>query len=98
MSWCSVATAVSHAETRPRALDVPFVHVWTFEDGLATRFRQFLDTAGWVEALSPISQPEALPFVDMTPDRVSNSSDELRAGARRARSCATTERLRRQTE
>jgi ketosteroid isomerase-like protein len=32
---------------------VPFVHVWTFEDGLVTRFRQFLDTAGWVEALSP---------------------------------------------
>jgi uncharacterized protein len=35
-----------------KSLDVPFVHVWTFEDGLVTRFRQFLDTAGWVEALS----------------------------------------------
>ena len=35
-----------------KILDVPFVHVWTFEDGLVTRFRQFLDTAGWVEALS----------------------------------------------
>ena len=35
-----------------RALDVPFVHVWTFRDGLAVRFRQFLDTAGWVEALA----------------------------------------------
>lgn len=36
-----------------KRLDVPFVHVWTFRDGLAVRFRQFLDTAGWVEALSP---------------------------------------------
>ena len=27
-----------------KSLDVPFVHVWTFEDGLV-RFRQFLDTA-----------------------------------------------------
>ena len=36
-----------------KALDVPFVHVWTFADGLAVRFRQFLDTAGWVEALAP---------------------------------------------
>ena len=36
-----------------KTLDVPFVHVWTFEDGLAIRFRQFLDTAGWVEALRP---------------------------------------------
>ena len=35
-----------------RRLDVPFVHVWTFADGLAVRFRQFLDTAGWNEALS----------------------------------------------
>jgi ketosteroid isomerase-like protein len=36
-----------------KILDVPFVHVWTFEDGLAIRFRQFLDTEGWVEALAP---------------------------------------------
>jgi ketosteroid isomerase-like protein len=36
-----------------KALDVPFVHVWTFDDGRAVRFRQFLDTAGWVEALAP---------------------------------------------
>ena len=36
-----------------KRLDVPFVHVWTFEDGLAVRFRQFLDTAGWIEALRP---------------------------------------------
>ena len=34
-----------------KKLDVPFVHVWTLEDGKAVRFRQFLDTAGWVEAL-----------------------------------------------
>jgi ketosteroid isomerase-like protein len=34
-----------------RRLDVPFVHVWTFRDGRAVRFRQFLDTAGWNEAL-----------------------------------------------
>jgi ketosteroid isomerase-like protein len=35
-----------------KLLDVPFVHIWTFRDGKATRFRQFLDTAGWVDALS----------------------------------------------
>jgi uncharacterized protein len=35
-----------------KRLDVPFVHVWTLRDGKAVRFRQFLDTAGWVEALS----------------------------------------------
>ena len=34
-------------------VDVPFVHIWTVENGKAVRFRQFLDTAGWVEALSP---------------------------------------------
>lgn len=32
-------------------LDVPFVHVWTLADEKAVRFRQFLDTAGWVAAL-----------------------------------------------
>lgn len=36
-----------------KRLDVPFVHVWTVENGKAVRFRQFLDTVGWVEALSP---------------------------------------------
>jgi uncharacterized protein len=36
-----------------KRLDVPFVHVWTVRDAKAVRFRQFLDTAGWVEALSP---------------------------------------------
>lgn len=35
-----------------RELDVPFVHIWSLRDGRAWRFRQFLDTAGWVEALS----------------------------------------------
>jgi uncharacterized protein len=35
-----------------KQLDVPFVHVWSFRDGKAWRFRQFLDTAGWREALS----------------------------------------------
>jgi ketosteroid isomerase-like protein len=35
-----------------KALDVPYVHVWSFRDGQAIRFRQFLDTAGWVDALS----------------------------------------------
>ena len=34
-----------------RALDVPFVHVWTVREGKVTRFRQFLDTAGWNAAL-----------------------------------------------
>ena len=33
-------------------LDVPFVHIWTFREGRAVRFRQFLDTAGWNEALA----------------------------------------------
>ncbi len=36
-----------------RRLDVPFVHVWTLAEGKAIRFRQFLDTAGWVNALGP---------------------------------------------
>ena len=35
-----------------KRLDVPFVHVWTVHDGRAVRFRQFLDTAGWVSALA----------------------------------------------
>ena len=40
------------AKETGKKLDVPFVHVWTLQDGKAVRFRQFLDTAGWVEALS----------------------------------------------
>jgi len=34
-----------------KQLDVPFVHIWTLQGEKAIRFRQFLDTAGWVEAL-----------------------------------------------
>ena len=41
------------AQGTGKRLDVPFVHVWTLRDGRAVRFRQFLDTAGWVEALAP---------------------------------------------
>ena len=41
------------AKRTGRRLDVPFVHVWSFRDGKAVRFRQFLDTAGWVAALAP---------------------------------------------
>lgn len=37
-----------------KPLDVPFVHVWSFRDGKAVRFRQFLDTEGWVAALTPL--------------------------------------------
>ena len=40
------------AKETGRVLDVPFVHVWTFENGKAVRFRQFLDTAGWNQALA----------------------------------------------
>jgi uncharacterized protein len=40
------------AKRTGKPLDVPFVHVWTYRDGKAIRFRQFLDTAGWVEALA----------------------------------------------
>jgi uncharacterized protein len=35
-----------------KQMDVPFVHVWTVRGEKAVRFRQFLDTAGWIEALS----------------------------------------------
>ena len=34
-----------------KQLDGPFVHIWTLEGDKAIRFRQFLDTAGWVETL-----------------------------------------------
>ena len=37
-------------ETR-KHLDVPFVHIWSMSGDKAIRFRQFLDTAGWVGAL-----------------------------------------------
>jgi uncharacterized protein len=35
-----------------KRLDVPFVHVWTLKGEKAVQFRQFLDTAGWNEALA----------------------------------------------
>lgn len=41
------------AKETGKTLDVPFVHIWSLRAGKAWRFRQFLDTAGWVEALSP---------------------------------------------
>jgi uncharacterized protein len=34
-----------------KQLDVPFVHIWTMRGSKAIRFRQYLDTAGWVAAL-----------------------------------------------
>lgn len=40
------------AKSTGRRLDVPFVHVWSLRDGRVWRFRQFLDTRGWVEALA----------------------------------------------
>ena len=43
-------TARGKASGKP--LDVPYVHVWTFEAGKAIKFRQFLDTAGWNAALA----------------------------------------------
>jgi len=41
------------AKESGKVLDVPFVHVWSLRDGKAWRFRQFLDSAGWIEALAP---------------------------------------------
>jgi ketosteroid isomerase-like protein len=38
-------------ETR-KQLDVPFVHIWSMSGDQAIRFRQYLDTAGWVGALT----------------------------------------------
>jgi ketosteroid isomerase-like protein len=43
----------ARAKATGSALDVPFAHIWTFRDGKAVRFDQFLDTAGWVAALAP---------------------------------------------
>ncbi len=40
------------AKRTGKQLDVPFAHVWTVRGEKAVRFRQFLDTAGWVEALA----------------------------------------------
>ena len=35
-----------------RELDVPFAHVWSFADGRVVRFRQYVDTQGWNDALA----------------------------------------------
>ncbi|MEO5634153.1 nuclear transport factor 2 family protein [Gaiella sp.] len=43
------------AKETGKVLDVPFVHIWGLRDGTVWRFRQFLDTAGWIEALAPRS-------------------------------------------
>jgi ketosteroid isomerase-like protein len=40
------------ARATGRVLDVPFAHVWTFEGGRDVRFRQYVDTQGWNDALS----------------------------------------------
>ena len=40
------------AKQTGKQLDVPFVHIWSLRGEKAWRFRQFLDTAGWVEALT----------------------------------------------
>ena len=42
------------AKETGKQLDVPFVHIWTLRGEQAVRFRQFLDTAGWVEALADL--------------------------------------------
>ncbi len=39
------------AKETGKRLDVPFAHIWTLRGEQAVRFRQFLDTAGWVDAL-----------------------------------------------
>jgi uncharacterized protein len=39
------------AKETGKQLNVPFVHLWTVHGEQAVRFRQFLDTMGWVEAL-----------------------------------------------
>jgi uncharacterized protein len=43
-------TATAKATGKP--LDVPFAHVWSFENGRAVRFQQFTDTRGWTDALA----------------------------------------------
>jgi ketosteroid isomerase-like protein len=41
-----------HAKGTGRPLDVPFAHVWKFQNGRAVRFHQFTDTRGWTDALA----------------------------------------------
>ena len=50
------------AKQTGKKLDVPFVHVWSVREGKAVRFRQFLDTAGWVAALDPLGAGPAPPL------------------------------------
>lgn len=42
----------ARAKGTGRALDVPFAHVWKFQNGKAVRFHQFTDTRGWTDALA----------------------------------------------
>jgi hypothetical protein len=44
-------TPVEIAKQSRKQLDVPFVHIWTMSGDKAIWFRQYLDTAGWVETL-----------------------------------------------
>ncbi len=45
---------VGQAQGTRRPLDVPFAHFWEFAGGRqAVRFRQFVDTQGWNDALRP---------------------------------------------
>ena len=60
------------AKQTGKILDVPFVHIWSLRDGKAWRFRQFLDTAGWVEALSAAAET-IVDGVDMSPTGVLHS-------------------------
>jgi hypothetical protein len=44
----------ARAKGTGRPLDVPYLHLWTFNGPQAVRFRQFLDTHGWVTALHAV--------------------------------------------
>lgn len=48
-------TARAKASGAP--LDVPFAHIWLFQDGRAVRFHQFTDTRGWTDALAATVSP-----------------------------------------
>jgi ketosteroid isomerase-like protein len=40
------------AKVSGRPLDIPFAHVWKFQNGKAVVFHQFTDTRGWTDALA----------------------------------------------
>ena len=61
------------AKQTGKKLDVPFVHIWSIREGKAVRFRQFLDTAGWVAALDPAPAP-AKPAPPLPGDSVEPTS------------------------